>query len=99
MLGREGRRGSQFSECYAGRRGFRSPQPELDYAPLQRRQGHYACGVPPCLRLRGGEPEPVGNTMSAEPKKNKFHQTSRSRARIRLWRLWTLRRVGASPLN
>ena len=29
------------------------PQPGFDGAPLRRRQGHYACGVPPCLRLRG----------------------------------------------
>jgi hypothetical protein len=32
-------------------------------------------------------------------RKNMFHQTSRPRARIRLWRLWTLRRMGANPLN
>ena len=31
-----------------------TPQPNFRDAPLRRRQGHYACGVPPCWCLRCG---------------------------------------------
>ena len=98
LPGGEGWRVLRVFRGGAGRRVSRSPQPGVHDAPLRCRQGHYACGVPPCLRLRG---ENAGTVCAEDTdgEKNVIHQTSRSRARIRLWRLWTLRLMGANPLD
>ncbi len=48
------------------------------------------------IRVRDvGAPRDTRTTL----KRTCFHQALRPRARISLWRLWTLRRLGASPLN
>lgn len=47
----------------------------------------------------GAEPRTSPGAINSRRRKNMFHQTSRPRARIRLWRLWTLRLMGAKPLD
>ena len=50
-------------------------------------------------RTPAGISSPQGRRGHRSLKSTTFHQAARPRAHICLWRLWTLRRLGASPLD